>query len=211
MRITSRIYLPELSFRTIVGNFFYFECPDILEENDFADMPQGTTGEIIYGYIDPEAGLSFQACCYATRTGDDITIAPERQQYGLILRYGFVKNYELACIDFDFTKDEPSRSFKKIIDENYAPEDEVVLTLRQMAFLDPFRNDEFPDDLRVRLLREGLDHEEVWIRPNTIQGDEIFGELLNQPYADFGVNSGDQIQIIPYEQENGELICISIF
>lgn len=210
MRIISKSKISDLHLRTILGNFFYLECPDLLRQYNFEDMPRGTTGEIVYGYIDSQAGLSFQACCYATRQGDDVTTTSERQQNVLILRYGFIKDYEVAQVDYDFAKDELGSSFKKSIHEDYTP-DKMTMTLRQLEFLDPFRNDEFPDDLKVRIFREGLLPEDVWVRPNTIKDNKIFGELLNQPYEDYGVNLGAQIQIIPYKMEDGELICISIF
>ena len=81
--------------------------------------------------------------------------------------------------------------------------------IRTMRFLDGCRHPDYPDDIAVFLLRGDNQPERVWVRGNHLTEHEIRGELLNEPNADFGVHYGDSIQIAPYKQEDGSIICVS--
>lgn len=209
MRITSRSKLSDLHFRDIVGRFFYLECPDLLNPERFRDMPVGTTGEIIYGYIDPNVGISFQACSYATRKDDEVFTTLERQQYNQIIRYLMIRDNDVAELDYDFTKDDLGLSFSTEIDRQYAT-DELTMELREDEFLDPFRHTVDPDVLKVLLISKGHTPEQVWAYPNALEDDGLFGELLNQPYQDLGINIGDRIKILAFEMDDGTPVCASL-
>lgn len=64
-------------------------------------------------------------------------------------------------------------------------------------FLDVYRNFTYPDDVQALLFSEKNGIEQVWVRLTFMtQNDEIFGELLNEPYQDFGCHEGTLIELV---------------
>ena len=57
--------------------------------------------------------------------------------------------------------------------------------------------------------KEGLNPEGMWVRGMELKKDYILAELLNQPRQDFGINAGDIIKVIVYEDESGGISCIA--
>ncbi len=96
-----------------------------------------------------------------------------------------------------------------MIRESYDTDNDAKEQIRTMSFLDACRHPDYPDDLAVLLLKGNNQPEQVWVRGNYLTEHEIRGELLNEPNADFGVHYGDSIQIVPYKQDDGRIICVS--
>lgn len=49
----------------------------------------------------------------------------------------------------------------------------------------------------------------MWVRGMELKKDHILAKLLNQPSQDFGINAGDIVRVIVYEDELGEISCIA--
>ena len=96
-----------------------------------------------------------------------------------------------------------------MIRENYDTDNPEKEQLRELTFLDSSRHPDYPDDFAVILLHEDHQPEQVWVRGDHLTKNEIRGTLLNEPNADFGVHHGDSIQIIPYKQDDGSIVCVS--
>ena len=125
------------------------------------------------------------------------------------MRYGSLEKarfLDLAQTDIDT---EQFADFEQMIREHYDTDNPEKEQLRELAFLDSSRHPEYPDDLAVLLLHEDHQPEQVWVRGDHLTEKEIRGTLLNEPNADFGVHHGDSIQIIPYKQDDGSIICVS--
>ena len=199
----------DTGFREFYHRFVYIECRDVLERlmGDF--LNDDDTGAIAYGYIDEQAGLSFQIVKVAAIKDNHICFRDSIEKAMLIMRYGSLEKarfVDLAQTDVD-TKQ--FADFEQIIREHYDTDNQEKEQLRELAFLDSSRHPEYPDDLAVLLLHEDHQPEQVWVRGDHLTENEIRGTLLNEPNADFGVHHGDSIQIIPYKQDDGSIVCVS--
>ena len=197
------------SFRNFYHRFVYIECRDILEKlmKDF--LIDDDTGAIAYGYIDEQAGLSFQIAKLASLKDNHLSIRDSIENAMLIMRFGSLKDakyLDLTQTDLDVNQFE---DFEKLIRDSYDTSNSDKEQLRSMTFLDACRHPEYPDDLAVLLLHGDLQPEQVWVRGDYLSEHEIRGDLLNEPNADFGVHIGDAIQIVPYKKDDGSIICIS--
>ena len=174
---------------------------DFLNEDD--------TGVIAYGYIDEEAGMSFQIAKLASLKDNELNIRDSIDRTMMIVRFGSLQNaryLDLSQVDMDLAQFD---DFEKMIRESYDTDNEAKEQIRTMSFLDECRHPDYPDDLAVFLLRGDNQPERVWVRGNYLGDHEIRGELLNEPNADFAVHYGDSVQIIPYKQDDGSIICVS--
>ena len=199
------------SFRAFYHHFIYLENGAVLEKVLEDSLTSDDTGAIVYGYIDEMAGLSFQIVELASLKNNKLRThkLPNHAMY--VIRYGNIKNHrylDLSQIDMDLT---PLKGFEQAIRKQYDTENKDKEIIRSLEFLDPFRFDEHPDDIAVILFKEGLKPEQVWVRGNRVNYDhKIFGELLNEPSADFGVHKGDSIPIVIYQRDDNSLICVSL-
>ena len=80
--------------------------------------------------------------------------------------------------------------------------------IRGALDLDPLRHDEYPDDLRAVLTREGLNPEQVWVRSVKPKDDKIYARLLVEPYQDFGVHMGDILELEPMDGGEAGLVLV---
>ena len=82
--------------------------------------------------------------------------------------------------------------------------------LRGREDLDPFRAPGYFDDVEVILGETtfAVPPEKVWVRLDGITENEntFRGELLNQPYGDFGVNKGDPIDVLFVKGNDGSFL-----
>lgn len=196
-------------FREFYHQFVYIECRDVLESlmKDF--LAEDDTGAIAYGYIDEQAGLSFRIAKLVSLKNNRLSIRDSIEKTMMIMRFGSLENaryLELSQSDIDLSQFE---EFEKMVRDGYDTANEAKEKIRSLAFLDGSRHPEYPDDIAVILLHGDQQPEQVWVQGNYLTESEIRGTLLNEPNADFGVHMGDSIQIIPYKQDDGRIICIS--
>ena len=112
-------------------------------------------------------------------------------------KYSF---FDLSVINVPI---EEYSEFKKSIDSNYDAESEVEeLRSEIYRFLDPFRHEWYPDDVKVLLFGKEKGMEEVWVRLMFANGEEFFGELLNEPYQDYGCHQGEIIGLMMTKGED---------
>ena len=107
------------SFRNFYHRFVYIECRDILEKlmKDF--LIDDDTGAIAYGYIDEQAGLSFQIAKLASLKDNHLLIRDSIENAMMILRFGSLKDskyLDLAQTDLDVNQFE---GFEKLIRDSY--------------------------------------------------------------------------------------------
>lgn len=167
---------------------------------------ESTNGILVYGYIDRECGFSFYMLSFAVITDNRIIMQQRDPSASIRLRYGAVKEYEAF-----FNLDEKYVNFfneeTEEIDKNYcASEDvEMLRTDERFSILDEFRSPEYPDDVIVFFIdQESEKIEGCWVRLNEFDGNGwLYGELLNNPWHDFGVSSGDFIRFrVTYIAQN---------
>ena len=209
------------SFRNLYQRFIYIDCRELLEEMFSGELDEGMTGVFAYCYIDGTEGLSFRPFMLAKMSEDSMQVftLPHQEDtlYILRLREGVTKMSEAHeagrhlylyavnpqtdhYIDLSVLNNIPLEDFSVIknnVDENYkVSDDRELLRSDKFAFLDIFRNELYPDDVKVLLFREDIGIEQVWVRASFVAEKEIFGVLLNEPYQDYGCHEGELIGFV---------------
>lgn len=163
-------------------------------------------------YIDHQAGMSFLVFTTAHLKGENVTIF-KRQDFDVmsVCRKDSVNDFEFEYlknlkVNDDFDLDEYGK-FSKIAAHYYVNPN--VEMLRYQEILDGARNEDYPDDLIVVFIKEGLQMEKMWVRCEDLDSEKnIDATLLNTPYQDFGVKAGDLVKVFPHKLESGEWIVI---
>ena len=211
----------ETGFREIYHRFIYIHCRELLDDIFPGELDTAITGFIAYCYIDRTEGISFRPFMIASMKEDGIQVftIPNHEDtiYILRLRDGQTKMselhdggnhmylyaldpdrfcfFDLSVVNFDT---DSFHEIKDDIDRTYSA-GEMVEEFRseKYKFLDKYRHRMYPDDVQAFIFNE-KNHgvEQVWVRLSFMtEKDEIFGELLNEPYKDYGCHEGDFIEI----------------
>lgn len=222
--------LSDVGFRDISGQFLYIECRDILEKmKQTEDIRDTSTGLIVYAYIDHTSGLSCQPILVADLKGDELRVfdlAKSDTRYIFRINEGY-KEYseqvdEIKLWMCHITPDhrfcnakvfgnliEGLKSFAAFIDKQYDMKDPDKNEFRNNTDYDQWRNKYWPDDFQVHLFSENNNGEVVWVRAEYVTEQEYIGELLNEPYQDFGIHEGNMIGFKEHTFDDGEKILYS--
>ena len=162
------------------------------EENDNALL--------LYGYIDRTAGLSFELLAFANVKWDgSIQYRGSSTDTVMKFRYDSIKGTLISVPYSDVMKlyqwkvDSCNANFRV---------DPAVEAFRDIKCIDSSRHPQYPDDLIVFFVRDGLKPEGIWCRICGQRNGHICGELLNAPYGFFGVTQGDIVEIEPIRVGN---------
>ena len=200
----------DIGLRAIYRRFCAFEAAGFKAAVPDMKLPGSDKADIIlcYGYMDPEAGLSLEVLAAGVNRDGKVGFF-EGPAEGHIR----VPVSEVAEIQFHVLEDPHGRLIAKhaqcleALDE-FAPSEEIEKT-RQMASLDGLRDPSFIDDIKVRLLREGLDPEICKVRITGTESNFLTGTLLEEPQQDFGYHKGETIAFFEKHEENGTVECVS--
>ena len=210
----------DVSFREIYKRFIYIHCREILDEMLPGEIDDDITGIFAYCYIDKTEGLSFRPVLLAAMKEMSIQVFtfPHQEDTIFILRLRHDKGLKsevhenerhmyLHAIDpgkYSFidlsvlnVPVEDYAEFKDMIDSSYdAGPDVEELRSDKYEYLDQFRHELYPDDVRALLFKKENGIEEVWVRLMFANGKELFGTLLNEPYRDYGCHEGTIIGLV---------------
>lgn len=70
-------------------------------------------------------------------------------------------------------------------------------------------NNEYPDDVLVYLIKDGLEVEGCWTRIVSVEENFLVGKLVNEPKQDFGYHEGDLIGFYCEQTSDEQIIYIS--
>lgn len=207
-------------FREYYKQYLYIHCRDLLEIMFPGELKRDITGVFAYCYIDKDEGISFRPTSLAALTDYSILTSPlphkEDTIYILRLRTANEKMNELhqngrhmylyaldpnkssfLNSDIIHVPEEHYADLKRSVDKTYdAGLDVEELRSKEFSFLDPFRHEIYPDDVRALLYTKENGIEEVWVRLIFANGKELFGSLLNEPYKDYGCHEGTVIGLV---------------
>lgn len=156
---------------------------------------EGDNGLLTYGYIDHQAGLSFEVLCFAKcEKGKGIELRPGNDKTSFKIRYdGMIGDVEV--LPYDISMAAFHKKVKMVLDGYYHSED--IQEIRKYEAIDADRHPQFPDDVGALLFKTGVQTERVWVRTSTIINGKIAGYLLNQPNAsEFGLKRGDMVTLV---------------
>lgn len=141
-----------------------------------------------YFYIDKEYGLSLRIVGNIEKDGRNKLYLDEELLFDndLVLEYDFISKFEVELLDEEVVKViEGSYVLENKLDFHYKNVNNF-LDARNLVDLDPFRNEQFPDDIQVLLVNKGDDPDELlWARIEGIMDvkpDVLICKLLGASY-----------------------------
>lgn len=200
----------EVGFRPLYHNFCY--VPFVDSTRKMVETYPGYSdaeGVLVYGYIDRECGMTLEVLACAKNVGEgEYAFAQGSEDMRAIIRIGAVKDVEFVYLaDGDDAIGEDFADKLEMI-KSYDADEEVEAS-RFFEFLDEFRNELYPDDVMVLIIKEGLQPEGCWVRIIGLQDSCIIGSLLNEPNQDFGYHEGDTVAFFVYEDDKGNKHLVS--
>ena len=141
-----------------------------------------------YFYIDKEMGMSLRIIGNIEKDGRNKLYLDEEMiiDNDLVVDYDFVSKFEVEVIDDEVARViEGSNILENKLKEHYKNINNFLDT-RERVELDPFRNEQFPDDIQVLLVNKGDDPDELlWARIEGIMDvkpDVLICKLLSDSY-----------------------------
>lgn len=196
----------KMNFRDLLHKIIYIQLDSKNKLDSKIEILNEDDGFLAYGYIDYDAGFSFQVLCSANIRNNKLSYGKIQNDVGIIIRKNILNSSE--CINMDYCDIDFSQ-FRKIteqIDMNYKCFNKQTEEMRNFRFLDTLRNADFPDDIQVLLLKEGFKPEQVWVKCWKYTENELFGILLNEPDQNFEIHHGYTISFAP-TRNGDEIIC----
>lgn len=168
---------------------------------------EGDNSLLTYGYIDHEAGLSFEILCFAKKDENgSIQLRTGNEKVTFKIRYdGMIGDIEIIPYDIGLAE---FQSKIDMINEGYKGSDELEI-IRKHTPIDRDRDKQFPDDVCAVLFKSDMKPERIWVRTETIVDGKIAGRLINQPFSDaFGLNVGDMVKLVSVPVNGGQITVI---
>ena len=161
---------------------------------------------LAYGYVDHEAGFTFEIMAAALVDKDGFRYKPVREDCTLKLRADSFDIESAVMLPDD--EGELAKVFSKKLEllTVYAVSDEVEES-RKMRFLDPCRHETFVDDVQVHLRQRNRITEVCWVRITGLGDHYFIGTLMNEPDQNFGWHKGDNIAFFLEQTDDGGVIC----
>jgi hypothetical protein len=194
-----------MSFRSLANTFLLLTnpAPHLIMTVTEAGCPirEDNNAMLLYGYIDHEAGLTFEFICMAYIYNDGrVTLEPRNIETSTKFRYGSFSGDVTPFINIDQLV--PYMDISNIIDDGYKVSSQIM-EVRKNKDIDELRAPGFPDDLLVIFYKPDEKMERIWCRVEGVdrKNNTVKGKLLNQPWVNYGINIGDIVDIIFYNVE----------
>lgn len=199
----------EITFRAFYNNFSAIDLSENFKEavKDWPDSDKANC-LLTYGYIDVEAGMTLEVVACGVKQGDSFQFFDSSKNTRFFIRIGGAAECEAYFLEDP--KGTLANRYKNKLDilQNYKA-DEGKEKTRELVFLDSCRHEHYPDDIKVRLIREGFGVEICWARLFDNCDNWLMATLLNEPNQPFGYHIGDKIAVFVHETEEKEIICYS--
>ena len=172
----------------------------------------GANSVICYGYVDKQAGLTFEVLCLASYVDGDYTIVNENKTVSMKVRSETYKDTEVIPIKNAAIMKRFERRIS-IIEDSYYSHDKAE-EARKITCIDEFRHPFFPDDVQALLAAEGLKPENIWVRltgyvGNTNGVEAFTGTLLNAPFdSNFNLSYGDEVFVALVNGNEGKICFV---
>lgn len=198
----------EMGFRAIYGNL----CIIPMKEG-LAELLEGFPGAeeadriLTYGYIDHEGGLTLEILAAGIKgDGDSMTFFDGRDDVTAKIRIERVEDDEITLLEDDELRQKHAAKIAQLA--TYEASEDIKKS-REMSILDGIRHASCIDDVMVHLVKDGLGEEVCWARIEGL-GDHFFvGDLMNEPFQDFGYHAGERIGFYLDRDDRGRIIAIS--
>ena len=200
-----------ITFREVERQFVIINNPKFVQ---LTGCTKEANSILCYGYVDNSAGLTYETVAATLLLDGDYSILDTVKCISLKIRANSVSKEEVIPIQNKALFKQYSYIVDNVNEFYYKdPEREECREVRE---LDQFRHAEFPDDVQVLFVKEGVRPEGIWVRTTKlIEREEgtvlLEGRMLNSPHADFGVTINDTVLFASgIVDETETRVCIAL-
>lgn len=202
--------LKEMHFRDIVDKYLYIEAADVAQNlGSIFEVTEDATGVLCYGYIDAQAGITFEILCCAVYDAAKKTLKLLRgnDEQSAKIRLAELLEAQAAVLPSEIPRLSEFQSKVAMVQKAYEA-DEATEAMRKLTSLDPARIATHPDIVTVYLVR-GDESEAVFVLLKEVREVNIIGMLLSKPETANGLHKGDEISFFLVRNEKG-IMCMKV-
>lgn len=202
--------LKEMNFRDIVDKYLYIEAAGVAQNlGSIFEVTEDATGVLCYGYIDAQAGISFEILCCAVHDAAKKTLKllHGNDEQSAKIRLAELLEAQAAVLPGEMPRLSEFQSKVATVQKTYKA-DEATEAMRRLTSLDPARLATHPDIVTVYLVR-GDEAEAVLVLLKEVREVNIIGTLLFEPETANGLHKGDEISFFLVRNEKG-IMCMKV-
>lgn len=202
--------LKEMHFRDIVDKYLYIEAAGVAQNlGSIFEVTEDVTGVLCYGYIDAQAGISFEILCCAVHDAAKKTLKLliGNDEQSAKIRLAELLEAQAAVLPSEIPRLSEFQSKVAMVQKAYEA-DEATEAMRKLTSLDPARIATHPDIVTVYLVR-GDESEAVFVLLKEVREVNIIGMLLSEPKTANGLHKGDEISFFLVRNEKG-IMCMKV-
>lgn len=197
----------DCNFRDIYHKVCFIECANQIQNlKKVFNVSKKDNGVLAYGYIDHEDGFTFEVLTTGKFENGVLSRGLGNDEVSMKFRKSSVNDREIRIYEDRSLFKEYNEKFKTI-DTFFADTEDVDKT-RGIREIDSCRHEDFPDDVIIYLVKDGLNPETVWVRCEKAEKQGVKAKLISEPKQDFGVHTNDFVVFRPAKNENG-ILCIA--
>ena len=202
--------LKEMHFSDIVDKYLYIEAAGVAQNlGSIFEVTEDATGVLCYGYIDAQAGISFEILCCAVHDAAKKTLKllhGNDEQLAKI-RLAELLEAQAAVLPSEMPRLSEFQSKVAMVQKAYKA-DEATEAMRKLTSLDPARLATHPDIVTVYLVR-GDEVEAAYVLLKEVREVNIIGTLLSEPQKASSLHKGDEISFFLVRNEKG-IMCMKV-
>lgn len=202
--------LKEMNFRDIVDKYLYIEAAGVAQNlGSIFEVTDDVTGLLCYGYIDEQAGISFEILCCAVHDAAKKTLKllHGNDEQSAKIRLAELMEAQAAVLPSEMPRLSEFKGKVEIVKQAYKA-DEATEAMRKLTSLDPTRLATQPDIVKVYLVR-GDEAEAAYVLLKEVRKVNIIGTLLSEPQKASGLHKGDEISLFLVRNEKG-IMCMKV-
>ena len=202
--------LKEMHFRDIVDKYLYIEAAGVAQNlGSIFEVTEDVTGVLCYGYIDAQAGISFEILCCTVHDAAKKTLKLliGNDEQSAKIRLAELLEAQAAVLPSEIPRLSEFQSKVAMVQKAYEA-DEATEAMRKLTSLDPARIATHPDIVTVYLVR-GDESEAVFVLLKEVREVNIIGMLLSEPETANGLHKGDEISFFLVRNEKG-IMCMKV-
>lgn len=203
--------LKEMNFRDIVDKYLYIEAAGVAQKlGSIFEVTEDATGVLCYGYIDAQAGISFEILCCAVHdaAAKTLKLLHGNDEQLAKIRLSELLEANAAVLPSEMPRLSEFQSKVAMVQKAYKA-DEATEAMRRLTSLDSARLVTHPDIVTVYLVR-GDEAEAAHVLLKEVREvNNIIGTLLSEPQAATGLHKGDEISFFLVRNEKG-IMCMKV-
>lgn len=202
--------LKEMNFRDIVDKYLYIEAAGVAQKlGSIFEVTEDATGVLCYGYIDAQAGITFEILCCVVHdvAKKTLKLLIGNDEQSAKIRLAELLEAQAAVLPSEIPRLSEFQSKVAMVQKAYEA-DEATEAMRKLTSLDPARIATHPDIVTVYLVR-GDESEAVFVLLKEVREVNIIGMLLSEPETANGLHKGDEISFFLVRNEKG-IMCMKV-